>query len=189
PAPRRVAPAAVAPAARADALRFERDALGDLEALAPEAHPLRRRLAAAVRTALPLAAAALLVGLALRAPGLLLFPTPELGAQQEAFERLRRLSRHDLIDRSARTYHLLEGRYPASLGELVERRLLPSRAQQDPGGAAYRISSKAEEYQLFVASEDGTGGAREGVFGDFLLDRTLFAGLKAEGGVPLVLLD
>jgi len=138
---------------------------------------------------LPLAGAAALIVLALRAPGLLLFPTPELAAQREGYDRLRRLSRHDLIDRAARTYHLLEGRYPASLGELVERRILPPRAQYDPNRAAYRISSKAEEYQLHVASEDGSGGAREGVFGDFLLDRELFAQLQADEGVPLVLID
>jgi len=188
-------PAAAAAAvgdARGEALRLEREVLRDDEVHeSGSMHPLGR-LAVHGRVALPLAVAALLVVLALRAPGLLLFPTPDLETSREAFDRLRRLSRHDLIDRSARTYHLLEGRYPASLGELVDRRLLPARAQADLDGGSYRLSARAEEYQLFVADGgdggDG-GGAREGVFGDFLLDRSLFANLDAEGGVPLVLID
>jgi predicted transcriptional regulator len=188
PLPPPAAPAAASAAPRADSLRLERAVLRDLEPAAAPSHPLRR-LADQGRVALPLAVGALLLALALRVPGLLLFPTPELAGARDSFDRLRRLSRHDLIDRSARTYHLLEGRYPASLGELVERGLLPARAQRDPSGAPYRISSKAEEYQLFVASEDGAGGAREGVFGDFLLDRGLFAQLDDERGVPLVLVD
>jgi hypothetical protein len=189
PGPRLAEPPAAAPAPpRAEALRVERSALRDLEPPAARPHPLRE-LFGRLRIALPVVVAALLLVLAVRAPGRLLFPTPELSSSRESFDRLRRLSRHDLIDRAARTYHLLEGRYPASLGELVERRMLPARAQRDPGGATYRISSKPEEYQLFVASEDGAGGSREGVFGDFLLDRELFVELKAERGVPLVLID
>lgn len=186
----RPAPAPPAPVpARGEALRVERQAMFDLgpAATPPRETSRRLRLAAAV---VELVLAVGCVALAWRVPGHLLFSTPDLGPGREAYERLLRLSRQDLVDRAARTYHLLEGRYPARLEELVEREMLPGRARFDPGGELYAIRASSEQYYLAVASDPSpSAGTREGVYGDFLLDRELFAGLDDGGGVPLVLID
>jgi hypothetical protein len=174
---------------RGEALRLERQAMVDLTPAPALVRPTSRRVRlAAAAVALGLAAG--IVAVAWRAPGHLLFATPDLGPGRQAYERLLRLSRRDLVDRAARTYHLLEGRYPARLEELVEREMLPDRARFDLGGELYVIRAATEQYYLTVASDaEPTGGAREGVYGDFLLDRELFAGLDDGGGVPLVLID
>jgi hypothetical protein len=120
----------------------------------------------------------------------LLFPAPGAGEEREAFERLRRLERFGSIDRAARTFHLLEGRYPVGLEELVARDLLPRRATTDPRGGELMLRADTDSYQIVLAtSPAGSGGLREGVYGDFLLDRRLFEDLGEEGGVPLVLVD
>lgn len=188
--PQRVVPPAGAAAApRREALRLEREPMAELE---PSAVPPRRvnSIAGGLTLAVPLALAAALLLSAWRAPGAVLFATPELGPSREAFQRLRRLSRFDLIDRAARTHYLLEGRYPMDLEELVRLELLPQRARFDPTGEAYRMQSSSEQYSLAAAeSVEVSPSAREGVFGDFLLDRELFANLEKERGVPLVLVD
>jgi hypothetical protein len=185
--PRPLPPPPVAP--RGEALRLERQTLVD-SATMPTAPRRASRGARGAAAALQLVLAVGLAVLVWRAPGHVLFATPDLGPSREAFDRLRRLSRQDLVDRAARTYHLLEGRYPARLDELLERELLPARAQFDLSGEPFVIRASTERYYLSVASDaEASPGAREGVYGDFLLDRELFAGLDEEGGVPLVLID
>ncbi len=48
-----------------------------------------------------------------------LLPFPGQEATRAALEKQRRLGRYLSIDRAARTFYLLEGRYPAALDELV----------------------------------------------------------------------
>lgn len=176
-------------AVRSDALRVERSALEPVDLPAHAPHPIAETLSRVARL-LPLALAAVLALVLARTPVPLLFPAPGAGEEREAFERLRRLERFGSIDRAARTFHLLEGRYPVGLEELVARDLLPRRATIDPRGGELMLRADTDSYQIVLAtSPAGSGGLREGVYGDFLLDRRLFEDLGEEGGVPLVLVD
>jgi hypothetical protein len=171
-----------------EALRMDRQ-LEAAEEPRAVPHALGRRWAAAVRL-VPLAAAAAVLITAFTLPGHLLYPAPGQGDARDTFYRVRRLARFAAIDRAARTYHLLEARYPSSLEELGRRGLLPVRAQDDFEGQALEYRPKGEEYEIVVRGKDESPvGLREGVFGDFLLDRTLFADLETSAGVPLVLVD
>lgn len=185
--PALAAPARTAPPA--EALRVERHVVHAADEARPGSHPLGDRPAALAR-ALPVVAAVAAIWIVLAAPGALLFPAPGQGDLRAAFERTRRLSRFSLIDRGARTYHLLEGRYPGSIAELVERGLLPRRALGKLDGQRYEYRPRSEEYEILLHSDvESAGGLREGVFGDFLLDRSLFADLERDTGVPIVLID
>jgi hypothetical protein len=176
------------PMAAPEALRMDRR-FETPEEVRAVPHALGRHLAAAVRI-VPLAVAAFVLVVAFTLPGHLLFPAPGQDESRDFFYRARRLARFATIDRAARTYHLLEARYPSSLEELGKRGLLPVRAQDDLEGQPLDYRPKGEEYEIVVSSRDATPmGLREGVFGDFLLDRTLFAELEKSAGVPIVLAD
>ena len=154
-----------------------------------------RRLATALGALAAAVALAILVGAYLR-PVRILLPFPGQAAEQEALEKQRRVSHYAALDRAARTFFLLEGRYPSSLGELVSRGLVLARAQRDPAsGARLELVSEAETYRIrpVGSGEPGAAGAESGVAdsvaGDFLLDPKFFADLREEVGIPLVLLD
>jgi len=187
PAPAPPAPRVEAP--RVEALRVERAALVDVQPLeeeSPARASWRRRLSSAV----PALVAVWILGVGIASPAATLFPSVGEQADRESYERLLRLSRFDLIDRALRTYHLLDGRYPPSLDELIRLRALPPRARYDTSGSALVFRSEPEEYRL-LAAEGGAAATdvREGVFGDFLLDRSMFADLEDQGGVPIILID
>jgi hypothetical protein len=179
--------AAPARAARAEALRAEVDPLSELlpPALAPAAFA---RFAALAGRVLPLVLAVLILGLLYRNPAVVLFPAPGLTAERESFDRLRRLARFEVIDRAARTHHLVEGRYPSRIQELIDFGLLSAHALQEPRGAHLALRARDESYEILVVGQPGRG-MREGVYGDFLLDRALFAALLEDAGLPLVLID
>jgi hypothetical protein len=182
-------PPAPRPPARSEALRVERAAFEAADLAPHTPHPVAVALGRAARL-LPLLLAAVLALILVRSPAPVLFPAPGSASERAAFERLRRLERFGVIDRAARTFHLLEGRYPVGLEELIARDLLPRRAAADPSGAELLLRSDADSYQIVLAAAPtGASGLREGVYGDFLLDRRLFEGLGEEGGVPLVLVD
>jgi len=181
--------AAAAPAPRGEALRVERAALVDAATIGEES-PERARWRRRSLLAATLVAASWVLGLAFVRPGAVLFPAPNDREARDGYERLLRLSRFDLIDRALRTYHLLDGRYPPTLDKLVELRALPDRALADPSGVPLVFRSEPEEYRLLASASGSTlSDVREGVFGDFLLDRQMFAGLEDKGGVPIVLVD
>jgi len=171
-----------------EALRVERKVVHAADEFAGP-HPLGGLAAALVR-AVPLVAAALTLLIALTSPGEVIYPAPGQRDLRDAFARTHRLARFGQIDRAARTYHLLEGRYPASITELVERGLLPRRSLGKIDGQRLDYRPRSEEYEISL-SPGGSQSAdvREGVFGDFLLDRTLFANLDRDAGVPVVLVD
>jgi hypothetical protein len=149
------------------------------------------------RVAAGLAIAAARVGAWVVAAGILepvrpLLPFPGQEATRAALEKQRRLGRYLAIDRAARTFYLLEGRYPQTLDELVARQLLPARSLRDPSRHPLQFQAEAETYRIrpLVAGRAAPElGVNESVAGDFLLDRGFFAGLREEIGVPLVLLD
>jgi hypothetical protein len=134
----------------------------------------------------------LIVGLAFFRPPVLLLPFPGQAETRAALEQQRRVGRYLAIDCGARTFYLLEGRYPSRLEELVNRELVAERTLADTSGRPLDLSAEAETYQLRPL-EDGRPvpdqGITESVAGDFLLDPGFFGGLQEETGVPLVLLD
>jgi len=159
---------------------------------APETPADRGALARATAVVSGLAAAAVLVG-ALLSPALVLMPYPAQKAQREGLSRLERQARLSAIDRAARRFYLLEGRYPASLEDLIARGLLAPRQRYDTAGRGLVFQPTEDSYALVLAGAQEEGGAdapiTETVAGDVLLDRTLFAAVQDETGVPLVLLD
>jgi hypothetical protein len=143
--------------------------------------------------ALVAAAVGLVVtALAIARPSTVQLPFPGQRETREALEKQRRLGRYLAIDRAARTYVLLEGRYPEGVPELIGRGLLPDRSAQDPSGRPLELAPAEGTYELrpVVRGEPALElGVTESVSGDFLIDPTFFAGLQEEVGVPLVLLD
>ncbi|GMU65666.1 MAG: hypothetical protein AMXMBFR36_19400 [Acidobacteriota bacterium] len=127
--------------------------------------------------------------LAILRPALLLMPYPAQRAEREGLARLEIQARLASIDRGARSFYLLEGRYPASLEDLVARSLLAPSQRSLPGGDRLVMEPAADAYRLAIAGDPEAAGYTESVAGDILLDRTLFAGVQDETGVPLVLLD
>lgn len=137
------------------------------------------------------AAALLTVYVALyRSPSILL-PYPAQAAEREGMVRLERLARYGAIDQAARAFFLLEGRYPASLEDLVDRGLFEARQRFDPLGRSLLLRPSEDAYALVPAGSDEAAnpGVTESVDGDVLLDRSLFAAVQDETGVPLILLD
>jgi hypothetical protein len=134
----------------------------------------------------------LIVGIAFLRPPALQLPFPGQADTRAALEQQRRVGRYLAIDRAARTFYLLEGRYPDRLEELVGRELVAERTAADPSGRPLELAAHEDTYQLRPV-ENGVPvadqGITESVAGDFLLDPAFFAGLVEESGVPLVLLD
>lgn len=129
------------------------------------------------------------VALAMFRPAVLLLPYPAQRAEREGLARLEIQARLASIDRGARCFYLLEGRYPASLEDLVTRSLLAPGQRSLPDGDRLVMEPAADAYRLAIAGDPEAAGYTESVAGDVLLDRALFAGVQDETGVPLVLLD
>lgn len=155
------------------------------EVLVPAApHAALGRAAAAVAALLGLAA----LGLATLRPAWVLLPFPTQQVERQGLERLARQARFASVDRAARAFYLLEGRYPASLEDLIQRGLLANGQRFDPSGRRLVFEPSDDAYTL-VPDGDAATTVTESVAGDVLLDRTLFASVQTETGVPLVLLD
>jgi hypothetical protein len=138
-----------------------------------------------------LLAAALLVVL-LFAPGAILQPFPWQKPDAQALAAEQRRALYLKIDRAAKTYFLLQGRFPDSLEELVQRRLLSSNDLEDALGYPLRYQPQEESYVLTplaggrpVASAETT----EAITGNFLLDPEFLSSSAEPAGAPLVLLD
>jgi hypothetical protein len=104
---------------------------------------------------------------------------------------VQRLADHLAVDRAAKTYFLLEGRFPDSLDRLVELDLLDPEDLVDPQGRRLLLDPRADSYEVRPRGEGGLEEARtEAITGNFLLDPDF---LDVPGGVeteaPLVLLD
>ncbi|MEO8277114.1 MAG: DUF4388 domain-containing protein [Thermoanaerobaculia bacterium] len=143
----------------------------------------------AVACALGVAA---VLAMAMLRPNLLLFSFPWLRSERTAFDRQHRAVQALLIDRAARTYFLLEGKYPPRLEELVERGMLPRRALQEPGGGALEYRAEALSYTLLPHGRDTRESSlafTETISGDFAVDPEFFRGLTEDKGIPLILLD
>lgn len=194
PPPAPVAPIAIAPTAAPV-----------VEAPVAQAAPTvarRRAFSDPVRWIAGGLALALAVGLAavlLRSPESLLLPFPWQEGERSALVSAQLAAESIKIDRAAKTFFLLEGRFPDSLDRLVALGLLDGGELAGPGGRRIVYTAGEESYTL--ATPDGidasateaeganeVAGATEAITGNFLLDPDFLAP-AASAESPLVLLD
>ena len=103
-----------------------------------------------------------------------------------------RSSQYLKIDQAAKTWYLLEGRFPAGLGELVGSGLLDRADLRDPQGRPFRYEPGEESYTLqpMDAGKPVAGAeTSEAVTGNFLLDPEILTVPAESVEHPLVLLD
>jgi hypothetical protein len=136
-------------------------------------------------------AALLVAALLLRHEGVLL-PFPWQERERERLGQDLRSSQYLKIDQAAKTWYLLEGRFPASLGELVGSGLLDRADLRDPQGMPLRYEPGEESYTLqpMDAGKPLAGTeTSEAVTGNFLLDPEILTVPAESAEHPLVLLD
>ena len=133
-----------------------------------------------------------LLAVVLLRPNALVYPLFWLEPQRLEFEKQRRGSAYLKIDRAAKTFFLLEGRFPDDLHTLVARGLL---ANHDIVGSRGRILQYVPDdrgYVIRSAVADGTDpGVKktEAIVGDFFLDPEFVILAPPRDTMPLVLLD
>ena len=136
--------------------------------------------------------AALLLAVLWIAPNAMLLPFPWQESERNALARDQRASLYLKIDRAAKTFFLLEGRFPDQLGELVDAGLLVPADLGDPLGLPLQYSASEESYTLRPLRD---GQPLEGeetieaITGNVLLDPEFLAVSPESTQAPLVLLD
>jgi hypothetical protein len=170
----------------------------EMEYEAPRAG-LRERIAEWIRRApewigwaLPALATVLLLLVVLWRPDLLVYPVFWLEPERLAFEQQRRASVYLKIDRAARTFFLLEGRFPDDLHTLVARGLLRPTDIVGSRGHLLNYMPGDRGYVIRSAVKDGTDAgvtAPEAIAGDFFLDPEYVVLAPDTDTPPLVLLD
>lgn len=137
-------------------------------------------------------AAVLLIGLAVLQPQALLLPFPWQAPERAVFEKQQRVAAHLRVDRAARTFFLLEGRYPEGLKQLVAMRLLAERDLRNAQGHLLDYQHTAADYSvqpiISGRARPDLGGS-EGITGDFWLDPEFLLGEGRDEEIPVVLLD
>ncbi len=136
--------------------------------------------------------AAFLGAVLLTRPGAMLLPFPWQDGERAAVSRDQQTSLYLKIDRAAKTFFLLEGRFPDRLGQLRDAGLLATEDLRDPQGRPLQYAPAEESYTLqpiesgeLVAGEAST----EAITGNFLLDPEFLSVTSESTGQPLVLLD
>ena len=146
----------------------------------------------AVARLLALIPAALLVLVLLTEPGLLLLPFPWEDAQRQGLAQEQRSALYLKIDRAAKTFFLLEARFPDRLAQLQQLDLLAASDLHDSQNRELRYSVREESYKVQPVDAKGAPipGAEttDAVTGNFLLDSE-FISLSPDAQAPLVLLD
>ncbi|HXO21414.1 MAG TPA: hypothetical protein VOA87_15990, partial [Thermoanaerobaculia bacterium] len=141
---------------------------------------------------LALAPAILLVVVLLGVPDFLVLPFPWQDGQRLALAQAQRAPLYLKIDRAAKTYFLLEGRFPERLSQLQQAGLLAGEDLHDPQGYALRYAAREEGYVVQPVDGKGTpiAGAEstEAITGNFLLDPD-FISVSPDHQAPLVLID
>ncbi len=158
----------------------------------PEPRPARtarpRRAEAPPPWLARLLAAGLLLAVAiscLAAPWKLFLPFPWEADLRQAFDTERQTGIFLQVDRAARTFFLLEGRFPETLAELEQAGLLARGEVVDAQGRALDYSATSTSFSLQAPA----GASRtEGIGGNFLLDPE-FQARAGRDEAPLVLLD
>lgn len=136
--------------------------------------------------------AALVFAILFLAPSAVVAPFPWQDEERQELVREQRASRYLKIDRAAKTWFLLEGRFPERLGQLVEAGFLSPGDLEDPQGNPFQYSATEESYTLQPMKggkpvEDAE--TTEAITGNFLLDPGFLAMPEESAAQPLVLLD
>jgi Domain of unknown function (DUF4388) len=176
-----------APAPASPAPPASRRAAGDQ---APAAS--RPAQAAWVPNLVAVAAFGCLIAVLVFRGGRLGLPFPGQTEALSVHQRLQSTSRYQKLDGAARTYFLLEGRYPENLRMLVELGLLSGRDLADEHGRSLAYSSSGLQYTVGPMSRGESSEpqqAGEAVTGNFLLDAEFLRSIGRPQQVPLVLLD
>ena len=125
-------------------------------------------------------------------PEALILPFPWQSRERADLAQDQRASLYLKIDRAAKTYFLLEGHFPAHLGELEKVGLLAGGDLRDPQGHAFRYVVTEESYLLQPLQGDtpipGTEMS-EAITGNFFLDPEFLTVPTESTAPPLVLLD
>jgi len=152
------------------------------------AEPLRPLLPKLLAAGLGLLLAAVLVS----RPEALMLPFPWQSRERADLAQDQRASLYLKIDRAAKTYFLLEGHFPAHLGDLEKAGLLAGGDLRDPQGHAFRYVVTEESYLLQPLEGDtpipGTEMS-EAITGNFFLDPEFLTVPTESTAAPLVLLD
>jgi hypothetical protein len=169
----------------------EQEPTGQFRKMKVEAPVEEARSPALVKAAAALLAA-LVLAVLVRAPGAVVIPFPWQGEERLALAHEQRVSLYMKIDRAAKTWFLLEGRFPERLSQLVQAGYLSASDLTDPEGHPFQYSATEESYTL-QPMRDGKPvegvETTEAITGNFLLDPS-FLTLPAESAAqPLVLLD
>jgi hypothetical protein len=156
---------------------------------APPAEAVRRPALARVAAVL---LGALLVVVLFRAPGAVVVPFPWQGEERLALGHEQRSALSLKIDRAAKTWFLLEGRFPERLSQLVDAGYLAPGDLVDPVGLPLQYSAGPESYTLQpTRSGKAVAGTEttEAITGNFFLDPEFLILPEETAAQPLVLLD
>lgn len=156
---------------------------------APPAEAVRRPALARIAAAL---LAVLTLAVLFLAPGAAVIPFPWQTEERQALSHEERASLSLKIDRAAKTWYLLEGRFPENLGQLVQAGYLSPSDLVDPDGHPFQYSATEESYTL----QPTKGGkpvpgmeTTEAITGNFFLDPEFLTLPEESAAQPLVLLD
>src|SRR5918999_4840367 len=123
------------------------------------------------------ALAVLLAGLMavslIRVPNVLLLPFPWQQRERQGLAREQRAALYLKIDQAAKTWFLLQGRFPDRLQELVAAGLLSADDLEDSEGHRLLYAASEESYTLDPVERGrpvSGAGASEAITGNFLLD-------------------
>ena len=167
----------------------EPEASGPYRKMKVEAAEARRPVLVQALAAVLATLALLLLALA---PAAVVIPFPWQDAERLALAREQKASLYQKIDRAAKTWFLLEGRFPERLAQLVEAGFLSPRDLADPQGRPFQYSVTEESYTLqpLVDGKPVPGeGTTEAITGNFLLDPGFLTLQTESSAQPLVLLD
>lgn len=140
----------------------------------------------------PTVALLLLAITLLSQPSALLYSFGWLEPGRLEFETQLRSSAYSKIDRAAKTYFLLEGRFPDDLPTLVSRGLLSASDIVGSRGRILTYEPGDRGYVIRSAVTDGTDAGvskEEAIGGDFFLDPEFVIQAAPDEPIPLVLLD
>jgi hypothetical protein len=181
------APAAVQPAGPVATVEYDEAAAEHRAAISLS------RLESWVAVGLAATVAAALAVFTAVVPQSLPLPLPWHGDQRQQILDTRWQAQSLAIDRAAKTYFLLAGRFPEDLGALVDLRLLAPSDLIDPAGRRLVYTPGPESYSLRLPGPGAGGGAApettEAITGNFLLDPDFLAPPEDVHQAPLVLLD
>jgi hypothetical protein len=180
------------PAAPGRVVPAEPEAAGPFRKMKVEAPPATAGPQPLAPKLLAAGFALLLVALLFIRPEAVLLPFPWQEREREALDQDLRSSQYLKIDQAAKTAFLLAGRFPGSLGDLVNAGLLSRSDLRDPRGLTLRYEPGEESYTLqpMQAGKPVAGAeTSEAVTGNFLLDPEILTVPAESAEHPLVLLD